>query len=266
VFGGALVGQAISAASLTVPAGFRVYSSQSSFLAPTNPREKIAYQVEATSDSRVYSTRLVHAMQGKTCLYIAVISFQSTTAFRGPVLEYTTPIPDLDGLLPKDIQTTSMQTMQTTSLDRDVPLLQLNDDERPFDWRPIGLEMTGKPEEFRIRSFVRSPAMSSADPAVHLAALAYMSDEFSFGPALLANPKAVGRGMRNVALGASLIHNITFHDPRVKVDEWLVLERETSWGAEGRVLVHQRLWALDSGRLVLSGMQEALIRLKGPQL
>jgi acyl-CoA thioesterase-2 len=72
--------------------------------------------------------------------------------------------------------------------------------------------------------------------------------------------------MRNVTLGATLTHNISFHDPQVKIDEWLVLERETSWGDEDRVLVHQRLWNLDSGRLILSGTQEALIRLKGLRL
>jgi acyl-CoA thioesterase-2 len=86
-----------------------------------------------------------------------------------------------------------------------------------------------------------------------------MSDEFSFGPALAANPMALEKGLRNIAMAASLAHNVSFLNPLVKVDEWIVLERKTSWGAEGRVLVSQQIWSLETGRLVMSGTQEALI-------
>ncbi|KAI1504191.1 hypothetical protein F5X99DRAFT_372794 [Biscogniauxia marginata] len=47
-------------------------------------------------------------------------------------------------------------------------------------------------------------------------------------------------------------------------DEPMLGERETSWGANGRVLVHQRFWNAKTGRLVMLGSQEGLVRLKDP--
>lgn len=72
----------------------------------------------------------------------------------------------------------------------------------------------------------------------HLAAFSYLSDEFPFGTALATGLKAAGKGFRNVAMGVSLTHTVSFHDPQARIDGWLVLERETSWGADGRVVIH----------------------------
>lgn len=260
------MGQAVSAATSTVPPGCRLYSSQSSFLKAAKASEKVIYRVERTADGRVYTTRTVHAMQGTVCVYVAVISFQNVDTPAGKVLEYGTPMPDLGGRGPEDIEVDNVQKFQASIVDPSVPLLQLGAEDRAFDFRPLGMEMSSQPSQFRIRTFVRAPPLSTRDPLVHLAALAYLSDEFSFGPALAANPKAVGKGMRNVAMGASLTHNVSFHNPQALVDEWMIIERETSWGAEGRVLVYQRLWNLKSGQLVLSGTQEAVVRLKDTKL
>lgn len=67
--------------------------------------------------------------------------------------------------------------------------------------------------------------------------------------------------MRNLATAASLTHTLSFHDPDVRVDEWLVAERDTSWGAEGRVIMHQKIWHLGSKRLVLDYTQEVVVYL-----
>jgi acyl-CoA thioesterase II len=266
VFGGTLVAQAASAASATISNSFCLYSSQSSFLAPTKPTEKIVYQVERTADGRGYSTRLVHAMQGETCTYIATLSFQSTARSAGNVLLYGIPMPDLGDLTPDQVDPQAMQAMQTAMLDPSVRMMRRTAEETPFDLRPFALEMGEDPSQCRIRGFIRTPSLSTSSHLAHLPALAYLSDESLFGTALAANPAAVGRGFRNVSLGASLTHNVSFHDPQARTDMWMVIERETSWGAEGRVLVHQKLWDIESGRMVMSVTQEALIRLKETKL
>lgn len=38
----------------------------------------------------------------------------------------------------------------------------------------------------------------------------------------------VGRGFKNVALLASLTHNVSFHEPGTWIDDWVVLERDTA--------------------------------------
>lgn len=266
VFGGLLVSQAVSAANATVPGTFQVFSSQSSFLSPANAREKVFYRVDRTFDGRSYATRVVRATQSDTCIYAAIISYQAINGNGSNVLQYGSPLPDLDGCGPDDIDPEAIQTLQTDVVDRSTPIMQLSAEDRPCDWRPLGMEISEDPSQFWLRGFVRSPPLSTDNPFVHLAALAHMSDEFSFGPALAANPMSLGKGLRNISMATSLTHNVSFHDPHVKVDEWIVLERRTSWGNEGRVLVSQKMWSLESGRLVMSGTQEALIRLKGVKL
>lgn len=139
-------------------------------------------------------------------------------------------------------------------------------DEEPFDWRPAGFLASGDPTEVRLRGFVRSNPVSTRSAAVHLAGLAYVSDHLLAGVAVYANPGMVGKGGRNVAVVASLTHNVSFHDPSVQIDEWMMVDRKTTCGAGGRVLVHQRVWNMQSGRLLMSVEQEALIRLKEARL
>jgi acyl-CoA thioesterase len=84
------------------------------------------------------------------------------------------------------------------------------------------------------------------------------TDKIFLGMATYANPDKVGNKVENVTMVATLSHTISFHDPTVKVDEWMVLERTTSWGGNGRVRLHQLTWDLKTGRLIMSCEQEAL--------
>ncbi|KAI1113667.1 Thioesterase/thiol ester dehydrase-isomerase [Nemania sp. NC0429] len=266
VFGGFLISQALSATCATVPRTFQPYSSQSSFLAPARGGEKITYRVQRTWEGRNFMTRIVHATQGVDCVYVAVISFQSAAYFTGvSTLEYGTPKPELDQL-PDDISPDAIQALQSSMVDRSASVMQQSAEDRPLDWRPYSIEMSDDPTQLRVRGYVRSPTpLSTSDSSTHLAAFAYASDEFFFGPALAANPAAVGKGFRNVTVGASLTHNVSFHDRNAKIDQWVVLERETTWGSAGRVMVQQKFWNLE-GKMILSGSQEALIRLKGANI
>ncbi|KAI0388252.1 Thioesterase/thiol ester dehydrase-isomerase [Xylariaceae sp. FL0594] len=263
--GAFLASQAVTAACATVSTAFRPYSSQSTFIAPANGDEKIIYRVERVSDGRNFATRIVRASQGTASVYIAVISFQSIASTSTTQLKYSLPMVELDGT-PDDVDPSAMASMQRSMVDPSAPVLLQNPQALLLDWRPYSLEAADEPTGFRVRGFVRAAHLSSKDPVTHLAALAYASDDLFFGIALAANPVAVGRGWRNVAFAASLTHNISFHDTDAKIDEWLVLERETSWGAEGRVMVHQKFWARETGHLVLSASQEAVIRLRGPKM
>ncbi|RYP47490.1 hypothetical protein DL768_006462 [Monosporascus sp. mg162] len=270
VFGGLLLAQAISAASATVPPEFYTYSSQSSFLRPVTAKaqDKVVYRVDRTVDGRTYATRVVRATQGAedTCVYIAIISFQSGKMPTGNVLDYSIPMPELDGLRPDDIPKELNRQIMAASTSRGGPFQLFNSEGEPFDWRPFGFVLTDDPWECRTRGFSRSLPLSTDSTSVNLAALAYMSDEVLLGVPIYANPDKVGDRMQNVAMGVTLTHNISFHDPAVKVDQWMVAERETSWGADGRVLIGQRVWNLKTGRLVMTCTQEALIRLRDAKL
>lgn len=78
---------------------------------------------------------------------------------------------------------------------------------------------------------------------------------------------AVGKTMMsNVSTVFSFTHNITFHSSEVRADEWVFLERKTSWGAGGRVHLSQKIWNVQTGKLVATIDHEALIRFGKPKI
>ncbi|KAK8043341.1 acyl-CoA thioesterase II [Apiospora rasikravindrae] len=280
IFGGLLLAQAISAASATVPTNFHVYSSHATFIQPVTAtsKAKLVYRVERISDGRSFATRLVCATQGDgdrqdLCVFMATVSFQrddtgpSSSKTAANVLDYGHPPPDTDGFGPDDISEDLNRQILADFSGSDALLRPPSFSEGgAFDWRPFGFKQAKDPWDCRVRSFVRSQEPLSHSirslPAVNLAALAYLSDESLIGIAMYANPKQVGKGTRNITMAATLNHKIWFHDPHVKADEWMVLERSTSSGGNGRVLLHQQTWNLGTGRLIMTVEAECLLRLK----
>ncbi|KAI0186924.1 Thioesterase/thiol ester dehydrase-isomerase [Astrocystis sublimbata] len=242
VFGGLLLSQAMMAACETVPSRLAPYSSYSTFLRPVTVKagEKVAYHVEELANGA-----------------------NSATPRDESVLTYNIPMPDLDGLSPEDIGKDLNQQLLSSLAGSNQLWQFMTSEEDPFDWRPFGFVQAEDPWDSRIRAFVRSPTLATRSSAVHMAALAYLSDEILLGVPIFANPQQVGYQTENVTMGATLNHTITFHDTDVKVDEWHVVERQTSCAAEGRALILERVWGLESGRLIMTCTQEAAIRLKG---
>ncbi|KAK7961771.1 acyl-CoA thioesterase [Apiospora aurea] len=263
VFGGLLVAQAISAASATADPDFYAYTSSSSFIRPV-VQTKVKYHVERVSDGRSYATRIVRASAsvGNTdavVVYVATISFQrrqESTASRA--LTYAELPPDLGGLKPEDIAQGSGR--QQVENHRTGSLQPFTPEDEPFDWRPAAMELGDLPSSARTAGFSRSvtPLSGGCTTATNLAGLAYMSDEMLL--------EGTGPKSRNVAMAVTLNHHLWFHDPGARVDRWMVGERRTSSGADGRVLIHQKVWDHETGRLVMTCAQDALIRLKGPSL
>lgn len=215
-----------------MPPAFNVYSVQSTFLRPVQAEGDISYRVECTADGRSFSTRTVRATQGSSdkCIYVAIISFQRGDLPANNVLNYSISMPDIGGIRPGDISEEEVQHEDGESL-------RPNARDDPFDWRMLEGHSRDELTESRQLAFVRSPAVSSDNASVHLAALVYLSDTYMLAAALNANPETIGEKIRDVAMGASLTHNVSLHDPTARIDEWLLSERDTSWGSDGRVLV-----------------------------
>jgi hypothetical protein len=67
-----------------------------------------------------------------------------------------------------------------------------------------------------------------------------MSDTHLLSTAWAARPAMLGPRLQNLAISVSLNHNLALHDPPARVDERMFGVRETSWGADGRAIIHQR--------------------------
>jgi acyl-CoA thioesterase-2 len=129
---------------------------------------------------------------------------------------------------------------------------------RPFEMRPIGdpLDLL-HPRAQPPRKMVWLKAVDKLpdNPALHHYLLAYVSDHWFIGTALL--PHEVTFWTRGMQV-ASLDHVMWFHRP-FRVDEWLLHVMDSPNAHGGRGLVRGQLFTED-GRLVASTSQEGLIR------
>lgn len=77
VFGGCVIGQAITAATKTAPDASRVHSFHGYFLRPTRSGMPVHYEVSTVRDGRAYSQRRLIASQEGKAVFEAMCSFTS---------------------------------------------------------------------------------------------------------------------------------------------------------------------------------------------
>jgi acyl-CoA thioesterase II len=251
VFGGQVLGQAVSAAAQTVQPDRHVHSVQSYFLRPGDVSKPIVYEVDRIRDGASFTTRRVVAVQKGHAIFNLAASFQKTEeGFSHQEEMPEAPAPE------------SVATDQETLLrygDRVPPFIRERAlGERPFELRPVQstddpfAPAKGPPERM---VWIRAQDILPDDPALHHYLMAYVSDYAFLTTALL--PHGVGWLTPGMQM-ASLDHIMWFHAP-FRVDSWLlhVIRSPRAHGARG--LVRGSVFTQD-GRLVASTAQEGLIR------
>ena len=89
IFGGQVAGQALMAASRTLPGERGVHSLHSYFLRPGDPHEEIRYAVERIRDGRTFSTRRVIGWQRRRGEDVAVFALTADASVpETPVVEH----------------------------------------------------------------------------------------------------------------------------------------------------------------------------------
>ncbi len=251
VFGGQVLGQALSAASQTVPRDREVHSLHAYFLLPGDVNKPIVYDVHRIRDGSSFTTRRVVAIQSGRPIFNLAASFQrSEQGF-----EHQDAMPKIDA--PAKLPTE--QERMTPFAKRLPPALRERAiAERPFEIRPVedaNDPFLPTPTAPRRAVWLRATGRLPDDLALHRYLLAYASDYSFLTTALLPHGVAwLTPGMQV----ASLDHVMWFHRP-FRVDEWLlhVMESPSASGARG--LVRGSIFTED-GRLVASSAQEGLIR------
>lgn len=249
VFGGQVLGQALSAAHHTVD--HRVaHSLHAYFLRRGDVNAPIIYEVDRARDGGSFSVRRVVAIQHGRPIFNLAASFQ--TPEKG--LEHQTAMPDVAG--PDGLQ--DVTSVDPAVLDR-LPekMRRYLIAERPFEFRPVRPVSFTRPEKLPpvkhvwIRAIDRLPD----DDSLHQILLAYVSDYELLGTSTLPHGLSFGDGSVQMA---SLDHALWFHRP-FRVDEWLLYAFDSPNASGARGLAHGRLFARD-GTLVASAAQEGLIR------
>src|ERR1700749_3679534 len=133
VFGGQVLGQALSAAVQTVPGDRHVPSLYSYFLRPGDVAKPIVYDVDNIRDGGSFTTRRVVAIQSGHAIFNMAASFQKDE----PGIEHQDGMPDVPP--PESLKTE--QELAAEIVDR-LPRMRRERAvaERPFEVRPVQVQ------------------------------------------------------------------------------------------------------------------------------
>ena len=255
VYGGQVLGQALMAASSTLPPELVVHSLHAYFLRRGDFNLPIVYQVDRSRDGHSFSSRRVIAIQNGQQIFTFSASFQKPEAgfdhqVDMPEVPPPEDLPDWDRPTPE----VAASLPETTR-----PYLAR---ERPFQMRPVGLlsaihPVAGAPLQ---RVWFRLVDRLPDDAPLHRCLLAYMSDFALLGTALRPHAAVVGDG---TLMMASIDHAMWFHRD-FRLDDWLLYSLESPSASGARGFARGSIYTRD-GRLAASVAQEGLIRLVAKQ-
>ncbi|KAK0613230.1 thioesterase-like superfamily-domain-containing protein [Immersiella caudata] len=256
LFGGVLIGQAISAAQHTVKPDFVISRMSCTFLATVDTTKPLYYRVSRSSDRSSTAVREVKVEQDGIVSFTAECNFSRTAPRPLPAIHQ--PVPLLSGSRPPPAPgiPESNDRAFTDRMDMD-----------PFLWEdlPPVQDPSISPPTNALLSWTRTRGAMSLTRTNHnhLAVLGFLTDSWNLSRTPEMHPAALGPTGEKIRFIVTLNHTIWFHDPLVKMDDWLLVSKGSSWAAEGRCLVDQRVWDTRRGTLVATCVQEGALRVGG---
>ena len=252
VFGGQVIGQALSAASQTVVPERHVHSVHGYFLRPGDAGLPVVYTVDRVRDGGSFTTRRVVAIQKGESIFTMMASFQGDE----PGYEHQAKMPEVPGPeeLLSDIELLRRKADLIPERVREKFLGQ-----KPIEMRPVTLFDPFEPKACEPVKYVwfRADGVLPEDPQVHRYVLAYASD-FNLITTTL-QPHGARFLQRNMQM-ASLDHALWFHG-NLRVNDWLLYAMDSPWAGNARGLARGHIFTRE-GRLVASVAQEGLVRVR----
>ncbi len=252
VFGGQVIGQALTAAYRTVE-DRPCHSLHAYFIRPGDPKTPIIYEVDRARDGRSFTTRRVTAIQSGRQIFNLAASFQ--TAEDG--LEHQAEMPGVP--FPEDLKTErELREGIANKLPEEIRRMFARP--RPIEIRPVAPRDFFKPEPMAPLQHVWFRAQAPLGPSdvTNQCALAYASDMTLLDTCQ--RPHGVHWMSRRLQV-ASLDHAMWFHGP-VEMSQWHLYAQDSPGASGGRGLNRGLIFTRD-GRLVASVAQEGLIRQRG---
>ena len=244
VFGGQVLGQALSAAQQTVPRERVVHSLHGYFLRAGDIQSPIVYQVENSRDGKSFSTRRVTAIQHGQQIFGIAASFQKPE----PGVEHQMSMPDVPK--PEDLEPPG-EIPPATLEHVPAKLQRWLTRKGPFEFRHVYPRDELKPPKRPPHQHVWLRLVD-----LHRAMLAYCSDFHLIGTTTF--PHGISYLQDNVMM-ASLDHAMWFHRP-FRIDDWLLYSCDSPSAQGARGLARGSFYTRD-GVLVASTAQEGLIRI-----
>jgi len=256
VFGGQVIGQALTAAARTVE-GRVCHSLHAYFLRLGDPRIPIIYDVDRIRDGRSFTTRRVRAIQHGQAIFSMAVSFH----IEEEGVEHQLPMPEVT---PPEELPSLTEWLESQRADAPPGFAWYFERGRAFEARTVDPVNPFKPEERppHQHTWIKPNGKLPDDLIVHQCVFAYLSD-YNISETCW-RPHALSWTQPETQT-ASLDHAIWFHRP-FRVDQWLLFAQDSpaTFGARGA----SRACVYDArGVLVASVFQESLLRrrTKAPQ-
>lgn len=250
VYGGQVLGQALSAAEHTVKDPRPVHSMHAYFLRPGDSSKPIVYMVDPIRDGRSFTTRRVVAVQGGRAIFNMAASFQVVEEG----FDHQDSLPESagpDGLMSEnDLMLKYLDLVPEGLRERALA-------ERPFEVRLVDPQhpLAPRPRPPHRQVWFRAAAPLPDEPRIHQYLLAYASDSHFLTTSMAPHGKSwLTPGMQV----ASLDHAMWFHRD-LRVDDWLLYDVHSPSASGARGMVTGRFFDRH-GRLVATTAQEGLIR------
>ncbi len=251
VFGGQVLGQALSAAAATVEARV-VHSLHAYFLRRGDYNAPIVYEVDRSLDGHSFSNRRVVAIQHGQQIFNMTASFQTAeSGFDHQILMPEVAPPER---LPASDSPPAEVLAQLPERVR-----RFFQQPRPFEFRMVRpMEYLQPRREAPAREiWFRAVGALPDDEMLHRRLLAYVSDFFLLDTATLPHGTSL---LRPTLVMASIDHAMWFHRT-LRVDDWLLYAMDSPSASGARGFARASVFARD-GRLVASAAQEGLVRSK----
>jgi acyl-CoA thioesterase-2 len=250
VFGGQVLGQALSAAQATMAQPRDAHSLHAYFLRAGDIEHPIVYHVDRTRDGGSFSVRRVTAIQHGQVIFFCAASFHEHED--GGEHQLSMPeVPKPEDIEPAPALPPEVFARLPTKVQRWLSRMG------PFEFRHVYPRDELNPPKrppFQQVWFKLSERVGDA-PELHRALLAYASDFHLLGTATF--PHGISYYQPDVQM-ASLDHALWFHRP-FRADEWLLYSIDSPSAQSGRGLARGLVYDR-AGKLVASTAQEGLIR------
>ncbi len=251
VFGGQVLGQALTAAVRTVDKKRTAHSLHAYFLRPGDMEFPIIYDVDRIRDGGSFTTRRVVAIQKGEPIFNTSISFHKKES--GPTHQIDMPDIPSPEECKSEIQIRKKIAERVPEKMRDFFLR-----ERPIEIRSMpGEDMFQEAKKKPPYKYMWMKAVDRLpdDISLHQAILAYASDMGLLSTSL--NPHRLSFASGNFQ-SASLDHAMWFHRP-FRADEWMLYSTDSPSASNARGFNRGSVYTRE-GVLVASAVQEGLMR------
>lgn len=253
VFGGQVLGQALTAASRTIEPGRVVHSLHAYFLRRGDFNAPIVYEVDRSRDGHSFSNRRVIAIQHGEQIFNLTASFQVVE----DGLDHQIEMPKVPA--PEDLPD-MVEVLRPQLAHMPERVRKFVEAPRPFDFRMVQqvnpLDPGKSPPSRQV--WFRTNCPIEGDESLHRILLAYVSDFYLLDTAALPHGLSF---LSSKIIMASIDHAMWFHRP-LRVDDWLLYALDSPSASGARGFGRGSVFSRD-GRLVASTAQEGLVRVVG---